>query len=263
MSRAARAFGIKDVFSLINLAGGVAAVLLCVALRNTAAAGLALLLGYLLGDALDGPIARWTGTTNRFGKELDNVCDHLTQCIAPATVVFVGYRPFFSQWLTPNGAILAAGSVAFVLVATGSIRHARGAVASFTMDNCWNGMPRTVSGFLALTVVNSHVFGHTGPYRWLGLVVILACGVLNITPVPYTNHHGRWTAYPRFTRAIVAMFLSTLAGSVAFARGLVWDVLLLWMVLYSGLAWLGLTREERKEFFVRSRVWREAIAAAK
>ena len=52
------------------------------------AAGAALLIGYLLGDTLDGPVARMTKTSNQFGSELDTATDHFVQGIAPGVIVF-------------------------------------------------------------------------------------------------------------------------------------------------------------------------------
>ena len=68
-------FGVKDLFTLVNLMGGVFAIVFAVR-GDPLAAGTALLLGYLLGDTLDGPVARMTKTSNQFGSELDTATDH-------------------------------------------------------------------------------------------------------------------------------------------------------------------------------------------
>jgi hypothetical protein len=47
--------------------------------------------GYLLGDTLDGPIARLTKTSNKFGSEFDTATDHFVQGIAPALIVYAVY----------------------------------------------------------------------------------------------------------------------------------------------------------------------------
>ncbi len=59
-------FGIKDIFTTINLLGGVVAICLCIDGRPYDA-GVAVLLGYLLGDTMDGYVARKLGTSNQFG----------------------------------------------------------------------------------------------------------------------------------------------------------------------------------------------------
>ena len=83
-------FGIKDLFSLVNLLGGVFAIHFVVA-GDPTLAGYALLAGFMLGDTLDGPIARLTNTSNRFGSEFDTAIDHFGQAIAPAIIVYAVY----------------------------------------------------------------------------------------------------------------------------------------------------------------------------
>ena len=46
-------FGIKDIFTSINLLGGIVAICLCVD-GQPFAAGVSVMLGYLCGDTLDG-----------------------------------------------------------------------------------------------------------------------------------------------------------------------------------------------------------------
>ena len=53
--------------------------------------GYALLAGYMLGDTLDGPVARMTKTSNKFGSEFDTATDHFVQGIAPAIIVYAVY----------------------------------------------------------------------------------------------------------------------------------------------------------------------------
>ena len=62
-------FGLKDVFTLVNLAGGVASICFSIA-GDLFWASFIIMLGYL-GDVLDGPVARITGRQNRFGHELE------------------------------------------------------------------------------------------------------------------------------------------------------------------------------------------------
>jgi len=83
-------FGLKDLFTLVNLLGGVAAIHFVV-MGRPELAGYALLAGYLLGDALDGPVARATKTSNRFGSEFDTATDHFVQAIVPAIIVYAVY----------------------------------------------------------------------------------------------------------------------------------------------------------------------------
>ena len=45
----------------------------------------------MLGDTLDGPVARMTKTSNKFGSEFDTATDHFVQGIAPALIVYAVY----------------------------------------------------------------------------------------------------------------------------------------------------------------------------
>ena len=84
-------FGIKDVFTSINLLGGVVAICLCIA-GKPFEAGVAVVVGYLCGDALDGFVARRLGTANQFGAEFDSISDHTAHVIAPAAIVYTVYK---------------------------------------------------------------------------------------------------------------------------------------------------------------------------
>ena len=76
-------FGIKDLFTLINLFSGVAAIRFALQDR-VQAAGYAVVVGFLCGDLLDGLVARRTGTGNSFGAEFDSVTDHFVHVVVPS-----------------------------------------------------------------------------------------------------------------------------------------------------------------------------------
>ena len=84
-------FGIKDIFTTINLLGGVVGICLCIDGRPYEA-GLSVMLGYLLGDTLDGYVARKLNSANQFGAEFDTIADHTSHVIAPAAIVYTVYR---------------------------------------------------------------------------------------------------------------------------------------------------------------------------
>src|SRR5436853_2755156 len=113
--------GVKDVFTTINCLGGAAAVCLCIDGRPFAA-GIAVLLGYFLGDALDGPVARWTKTANEFGVEYDTIADHVAHCVAPAVITYTVYRDA-ALGLPPAATHAIAIGLAALLLVVGSVRH--------------------------------------------------------------------------------------------------------------------------------------------
>src|SRR6188472_1504403 len=103
-------FGIKDIFTTINLLGGVLGITFSVD-GKPSWAGAAIMLGYLFGDTLDGYVARKLGTQNQFGGEFDTIADHLAHVIAPAAVVYVVYKDV-GLLPQPWGQVLAIGLAA-------------------------------------------------------------------------------------------------------------------------------------------------------
>ncbi len=239
-------FGLKDLFTLVNLVGGVASIAFAMA-GDLWWASLAIMIGYL-GDVLDGPVARVTGRGNRFGTEMDNIADHTAQCVAPAFVVYLAYK----GWSGPVAFGLAA-----LLVITGSIRHARGAAARFSFSLAWHGMPRPVGAFIIIAFINSSIFSHMTGGRYLGAGLVVLMAVLNLLPLPFVNHHGRriqlWAKL-----WIIWFFVSSFAALLLFTRYF-WDLLFVWVTLYALFSWTALSPDERREFFAASRRWRREL----
>lgn len=241
-------FGLKDLFTLGNLLGGVASI--CLSIQGELWwASLAVMLGYL-GDVLDGPVARLTGRTNRFGTELDNIADHTAQCVAPAFVVYLAYR---------GVSVYMGFGLAALLVIAGSVRHARAASAKFSYDLAWNGMPRPVAAFLTIAFVNSQLFQQMPGGRWLGVGLVVLVSLLNLLPLPYLNHHGRRLQW--WVKATVAFWFVSCALVVLLLSRWFWDLLLLYVLAYALGSWMPMSRSERREFFEASRRWRADLEA--
>ena len=240
-------FGLKDLFTLLNLVGGVASIAFAIA-GNLWWASFAIMLGYL-GDVVDGAVARLTGRGNRFGTELDNIADHTAQCVAPAFVVYLAYKGF-NQPL--------AFSLAALLIATGSIRHARGAAAKFSFDFAWHGMPRPVGAFIIISFINSTLFSQIPGGRWVGVGLIVLMAVLNLVPLPFVNHHGR--KLQRWGKLVILGFFIASGATVLLVPKYFWDVLLVCVVLYAGGSWIVMTPQEWREFYVASRAWRRELS---
>lgn len=240
-------FGLKDLFTVVNLLGGVVSMGLAV-LGHLWWASFAVMLGYL-GDVLDGPVARLTGRGNRFGQEFDNIADHTSQCVAPAVVVFLYYKDVH---------LLLAFGLSAALVVAGAIRHARGAAAHFDFDLAWHGMPRPVAAFLVLAFLNSNLCLSLPEGRYVGIGLIALVTVLNLSPLPFTNHHGRrlqaWVVI-----SIVLAFLIAIVTSIFWTHWF-WDVALLDTVVYSLISWTAMSREELRAFFDASRRFRAELA---
>ncbi len=242
-----KGFGLKDVFTLINLAGGTAGIYLAFVGRPVDASW-AVLLGFILGDSLDGYVARLTGHSNRFGSDFDTITDHLAQGIAPAFIVYAHLAP----------ASLELGlAMAFLLISAGSVRHARNTAVSFDFKFCWKGLPRPIAAMLIFSLYNSRLVWRLPEAHWwlAGVTVAIAAGLL--TDFPFVSHHGR-----RLQRWVVGIVLFAYVATIAQAlvyRRFVWEFLFLSMTVYVFLGWIIMHPEERAEFRRSVRRWRDQL----
>jgi phosphatidylserine synthase len=239
--------GVKDLFTLVNLMGGVFAIRFVLD-GQLAWAGYALLVGYLLGDSLDGPVARLTRTSNRFGSEFDTATDHFVQAIVPGIIVYAIY----ARAGHPTIGVVLLG----VVVGCATIRQAMFSVATLGDPLMYCGLPRTVSGYAAMSFVLSRWFslrGGDAGYT-IGAVLIPALALMGLLPIPYMTHKGvrRMQTY---VKVLVASFLVTPVLALFAAREYTFDVLFIWMAGYAAFAWFPLTAEEKRSFFERYRRW--------
>jgi CDP-diacylglycerol--serine O-phosphatidyltransferase len=85
----ARERGIYLLPNLLTLGGLFAGFYAIVAAMSGRFVAAALAIGVAgIMDGIDGRVARWTGTSSDFGKELDSLCDMVSFGVAPAIVVY-------------------------------------------------------------------------------------------------------------------------------------------------------------------------------
>jgi len=238
-------FGIKDLFTMVNLLSGVAAVGYAVdgQVRN---AGYAVLVGFLLGDIVDGTVARLTHTTNRFGAEFDSIADHFVHVCVPGIVLYTVYQ---------RGGHAAMGLAALAALIVGAtIRHARFAAARFHFSLCWCGLPRTISGFAALSFPLSTLFTRTTLGYTIGLVVVVVLSALNLTPIPYMTHRGE-RAMQLYVKTPVIVFLLSAPMTFVVARRFTFDVFFIGMIFFALTGWFPVRPDERRAFYAEYRRW--------
>lgn len=118
-------------------------------------------------DALDGRVARMTGSTSRFGMELDSLCDMVSFGVAPALLAYL--------WaLTPYGRY--GWLAAFLFVATTALRLARFNSASKKEDSNddFVGLPcPAAAGMIATTVMFGWFLGATGTVKHLSILILV------------------------------------------------------------------------------------------
>lgn len=244
-------FGIKDLFTLVNLLSGVAAVGFAVK-GEVRDAGYAVLVGFLLGDIVDGTVARLTQTANRFGAEFDSITDHFVHVCVPGLIFYVVYE---------RGDHAAMGLAALAALLVGAtVRHARFAAARFHFPLCWCGLPRTISGFAALSFPLSTLFTRIPSGYVVGVVVVVVLSALNLAPIPYMTHRGD-RPMQLYVKVCVIGFL--LSAPVAFlvARRYTFDVFFLGMMTFALTGWFPVHGDERRAFYAEYRRWTADLGA--
>ncbi len=240
----------KDLFTVVNLVSGAVAVhfVLEGELRN---AGYAVLVGFLLGDLLDGAVARATGTSNRFGAEFDTVADHFAHVFVPGLVMYAAYQ---------HGGHAALGTASLaILVVMATIRHARFAAVRFHYPPCWCGLPRTISGFAALSFPLSTVFRQSTASYVEGFVLVATLSILGVVPIPYMTHRGE-RGLPAVVKVGVGVFLVGMPLLFVVARRHTFDLLLLGSTVFALMGWAPLRAEERRAFYREYRRWALELA---
>lgn len=239
-------FGVKDLFTVINVLGGVAG-LFFVFQGRPQLAGVAVFAGYLFGDALDGFVARATGTSNKFGSEFDSAADYFTQAMVPAVIVFGVYAQL--------GHALMGGILMGIVIVFGTIRQALFAVARLGDPLMYCGLPRTVSGYACMAMVLSRTFLTAGPPALVvGAILTTILPIMGILPIPYMTHRGARRMQTYVKVMVLGFFLLPPVVFVA-APAYTFDVIFVFMFCYALFAWLPLSAEERARFRARYRAW--------
>lgn len=130
-------------------------------------------------DGLDGKVARLTGTTSKFGVELDSLADVISFGVAPAVLLYDwALRPFGKLgWLA-----------AFLFVICGALRLARFNVQVSTVEaRRFVGLPIPAAACIVATcVLLFFQLGGTGTVRMVSMVfLVFLLAFLMISNIPY------------------------------------------------------------------------------
>lgn len=173
----------KGVYLLPNLvtAGGIFAGFYAIIASTDGhfarAAWFILLAGIF--DGLDGKVARLTGTTSKFGVELDSLADVISFGVAPGVLMYNwALRPFGKLgWLA-----------AFLFVICGALRLARFNVQVSTVESKrFVGLPiPAAAGIVATCVLLFYELGGTGTIKMVSVVVLVfALAFLMVSNISY------------------------------------------------------------------------------
>ena len=164
-------FALANACTVTSILLGVSAVMLAINGYVPVAAGL--LLGCILMDALDGPLARRFGVASPFGAQMDSMADMCSFGIATPMVVF--------QWLHGDLPDWALGGACSLVAVCAAIRLARFNVSPKD-GRYFSGVPTT----LAATVLAISTFLLT-THNLIVVAGIAALALTMVTGFPYAK----------------------------------------------------------------------------
>lgn len=130
-------------------------------------------------DGLDGRVARMTGTTSKFGVELDSLCDMISFGVAPGVVAFL--------WaLNPYGRY--GWLAAFLYVAMTALRLARfNSQDVGSKSKNFVGLPcPAAAAMISVSILFSNFLGITGEVKHISLLLLVyILSYLMVSTHPY------------------------------------------------------------------------------
>lgn len=181
--RARAVIALPNGFTLANLFFGMFAIV--AASRGNFDAAARFIVFGAIADALDGRVARATGSGSRFGEELDSLVDAISFGLAPALIMyFAVFQTGRWEWI-----------FCFIYTACAVMRLARFNVESAGRQlTHFSGLPSPVAG---LTLATYYWFSQTPLYTQTGIgdlpwhqmlrFVMLGLGMLMISNVQYAK----------------------------------------------------------------------------
>ena len=201
-------FALPSSVTLLSIACGFASIVISVdnayigyAQDYRLAAFLLVLAGIF--DALDGFVARATGTSSEFGVQLDSIADVMNFGCAPAVLL---YCYGFVQIGPSDPTLLRAGGIAaFFFVACGALRLARFNVnVGHTDPKFFVGMPITAgAACVASVVVAWPDYPDTRLHAYLVVGLLFAVGSLMVSTIRFPSSKQK-----KSTAALIVLALN-------------------------------------------------------
>ncbi|MRV76325.1 CDP-diacylglycerol--serine O-phosphatidyltransferase [Duganella sp. FT92W] len=185
-------FALPSFVTLLSIACGFGSIVISVdnaylgdAHDYQMAAALLVLAGVF--DALDGFVARATGTSSEFGVQLDSIADVMNFGCAPAVLLYCYGFVLLGQ---DHGQLLRIGGIAsFIFVACGALRLARfNVMVGRTDPKYFVGMPITAgAACVASAVVAWPEPATTARHAYLIVVLLLLVGFLMVSTIRFPS----------------------------------------------------------------------------
>ncbi len=174
-----RIIHLKDLVTIGNIAVGILASIL--AMQGDVQLACYFIPLAFVFDHMGGKVAKWTGMTNRFGAELDNIADLISYSVAPTFIIYAWYKD-----ISPVLAFI----MGMLPITFGSIRFARNNVYKIKFPGFWLGFPRPVSAFFMVSFIGSHL--QNIPYfHYLAIPVLILLAYANLSFFPFLAHYNR------------------------------------------------------------------------
>jgi len=219
-------------FTMGNVVCGFLSLLSSLEGNVTAACWFVVLAGFL--DALDGKVARLSGTTSRFGVELDSLADFLSFGVAPAVVVHTVKLTSLGKW----GWII---SIVYIMAA--AYRLARYNLMADTeekKDFIGLPVPMAAFGLVSFVIFSYHLWGESR-YDELLLAMIITFAFLMVSQVQFDSLPDQFTSLQERIKLAVLVVAAAL---------LVFQPRLLLFPFVGLYILFGLVREAYRLFYV-------------
>lgn len=215
------AYILPNLFTVMSIFIGIVSIIKASQERFTLAAWLIFLA--LLFDGLDGRVARATGTTSRFGAELDSLADVVSFGVAPALLLYF----FIGDEHGRLGLLISALFVIF-----GALRLARFNSTLQTGDsNVFVGLPIPMAAItLAIGVLFVQSYKLSYDFKIVLLGFALLVGILMVSHIRYPSFKTIHLKEQLFYRYLV--LLSIVASLVFLFRIEGLAILIIAYILY-------------------------------
>jgi CDP-diacylglycerol--serine O-phosphatidyltransferase len=219
-------------FTMGNVVCGFLAILSAFEGEISTACWLVILAGFL--DALDGKVARLSGSSSRFGVELDSLADFLSFGIAPAVIVYQVKLNYMGKW---------GWLISIVYIMAASYRLARYNILAATDEKKnFMGMPVPMA---ALTLVSylifcDQVWGRLEYSEYLVSMIILFAALM-VSQIEYDTLPDRFNT--RKNRIKLTFLLIAAAAIIVKPRLLLFPIFALYIII-------GLVREAYRFFYL-------------
>jgi CDP-diacylglycerol--serine O-phosphatidyltransferase len=210
-------FALPSLVTLLSIACGFGSIVISVdnaATGDPGAYRMAAILLVLAGvfDALDGYVARATGTSSSFGMQLDSIADVMNFGCAPALLL---YCYGFAQLGLGQPTLLRIGGLAcFIFLACGALRLARFNVSVGDTDpRYFVGMPITAGAACVAAVVVAWPQPLTTNLQgYLLMALMVAVGTLMVSTVRFPSSKqpkSKWLLLAIIVNLVLLAWLQT------------------------------------------------------